>query len=283
MKKFSLILLVSGIIFTTYGGEFRFGKGSFEIKSDIFGTDGKIKEDTTTYSLVEIHKNIFNSRIFYSYDITFITSKTEQKYLNLYNSTVETFPSPNQYQPIMKYELQGLDGQVNLGGDILKKNKNYLGSSIFFGISLPYIKSSNDSSNTDTTKQYLPDSKTKLKTYRVGLSLHGGYELIPRLNLFGTVSYGYQTGNVENKQWGIDGSVNGTYLSALFGLKFNIVESSKKIWFITLSPRVYITSGFKYDRWEVNDIKINNTALNITKDDLTMENKYGFFGFGYSF
>ena len=41
--------------------------------------------------------------------------------------------------------------------------------------------------------------------------------------------------------------------------------------------------GYEYDRWEVKDIEINNLALNVSNDDLTLENQYGFVGIGYSF
>ena len=281
MRKISIILISAAVFAGSgYGAEFRFGKGSFSVESNILGTSQKIEDSITTYSLVEEHKNIFGSRLFYSYNITYLSSSKEQKAIDLYNTAID--PTPG-YQPVMEYELQGLDAQVDIGLDILKNENGYLGISGLAGISLPYIKNYNSDNNNNTTTGYLPDSKTKIKTYRLGISLKTAYRIYPRIELFGFASYAYQTGNVKNDAWGIDSSVNGTYLTAGGEVKLYLVDRKVKLWIIPLSPKLYLTLGYKYDRWTVNNVKINNLALTVREDDLTITDSYAFTGIGYSF
>jgi len=277
-KSFFIITLL--IFSVSNSAEIRFGKGGFSVNSDIFGTSEKIEEDITIYSLTEEHKNILNSRLFYSYNLSFMSSKKERKAIDLYNTSYD--PTPG-YKPQMEYELKGFDGQVDLGFDVIKSGNSYLGFSGFLGISLPYIENYNTEDNNNNTISALPDSKTKIKTYRIGGSVKGGYEIFPRVNIFGFFSYGYQTGKVENDYWGIDGNINGNYMTVGGGVRFYILREKKKILFLTLSPQLYLTAGYKYDRWELKDVKINNIALNLNKDDLVITDSYGFFGLGYSF
>ena len=277
-RFFFLFILVTYSI--SNSAELRFGKGSFSVSSDIFGSSKEIKEDITVYSITEQHKNIFGNRLYYSYNLSFLSSEKERKVIDLYNTAYD--PTPG-YKPQMEYELKGFDGQIDLGFDVLNSGSSYLGFSAFLGISLPYIENYNTDSNNNNTLSALPDSKTEIKTYRVGGSVKGGYEIFPRINIFGFFSYGYQTGKVENEKWGIDGSVNGSYMTIGGGIKFYIFKEKKKILFLTLSPQLYVTAGYKYDRWELKDVKINNIALNLNKDDLVITDSYGFFGLGYSF
>ncbi len=282
MKSSRLFVALGILTFFVHseGAEFRFGKGSFSVESNILGTSQKIKDSITTYSLVEEHKNIFGSRLFYGYNITYISSDKEQKSIDLYNSLID--PTPG-YKPVMEYELQGLDAQLDVGVDLIKNGNGYLGISGLIGISLPYIKNYNSDSNNSTTKTYLPDSKTKVKTYRLGVSVKAGYQIFPRIELFGFGSYAYQTGNVKNDAWGIDSSVNGTYFTIGGGVKVYILKEKAKLWFIPLSPRLYLSIGYKYDRWTLNNVKINNVALNISEDNFVITDSYGFTGIGYSF
>lgn len=277
-KNFFLFILI--IYSVSNSAELRFGKGSFSVSSDIFGTSKKIKEDITVYSIAEQHKNIFGNRLFYSYNFSFMSSEKERKLIDLYNTAYD--PTPG-YKPQMEYELKGFDGQIDFGFDALNSGNSYLGFSAFLGISLPYIENYNTEGNNNNTLSALPDSKTEIKTYRIGGSVKGGYEIFPRINIFGFFSYGYQTGKVENEKWGIDGSVNGSYMTLGGGVMFYILKEKKKILFLTLSPQLYVTAGYKYDRWELKDVKINNIALNLNKDDLVITDSYGFFGLGYSF
>ena len=282
MRKFLISLLIPTFVFA---GEFRFGKGTTNIKSKIFGYSSNIKEDITTFSLVEIHKNIFKTRFFYGYDITFISSKREGKYLDLYNNSVETSPLPSTYKPYMEYELQGLDAQLDLGYDLLNKNKRktYLGMAISLGISVPYIKNYNSNSNSNDTKTYLPDSKTKITTYRIGFSTKFAYNIFKRLSFFSFLTYAYQTGKIENKALGVNSDADGHYITAGLGVKFYLFEYEKKLWKITISPRLYITAGYKYDLWILNGVEVKNISLLVNKDDLKITNQVGFIGIGYSF
>ncbi len=285
LRKFIFLISLACIGTSAIASDFRFGQGQFSIESKIFGTTEKVKEDVTTYSLAEEHANFLKTNIFYGYDITWISSRKEEKYLNLYNTSVETLPLPSGYKPLMKYELQGLDAQIDLGYDIINKDKKktYLSLGGIFGISVPYVKGYNNKNNSNDTKSYLPDSKTKISTYRLGITLRGAYTIFKRFSMFTSVTYAYQTGKVKNEYWGIDTTAAGNYMNFTAGIKFYLFEYEKKIWKITLSPRLYLTAGYKYDYWILKDVKVNNIALNINKDNLKIKNQVGFLGIGYSF
>ncbi|WP_457641906.1 hypothetical protein [Persephonella sp.] len=61
-------------------------------------------------------------------------------------------------------------------------------------------------------------------------------------------------------------------------MRYPVVKQESRV--LTVSSS---SVGYEYDRWEVKDIEINNLALNVSNDDLTLENQYGFVGIGYSF
>ena len=287
LKEKVIISIITSLFIPSlvFGSEFRFGQGTTNIKSKVFGYSSNLKENITTFSLSEIHNNIFKTNIFYGYDITFISSKKEKKYLDLYNSSLENPIVPSDYKPLMKYELQGLDAQLDLGYDIFSshKKKSYIGIAFSLGITVPYIKNTNSNSNSDNTKAFLPDSKTKIKTYRIGITSKIAYNILKRISFFSFFTYAYQTGKVENKAIGIDSNVDGHYITAGIGVKFYIFETEKKIWKITLSPRIYLTAGYKYDFWLLKDIEIKNSSILVNKDDLEITNNTGFIGIGYAF
>jgi len=90
MKKIIINLLLSIL----YSSEFQFGKGTFNFKSNLIAISSETSEDISTYSLVEQHENIFNSKWFYKYNMTYYTSthkkNNNQSLIQDINSMIDT-------------------------------------------------------------------------------------------------------------------------------------------------------------------------------------------------
>ena len=269
------------LIFPSFSAEFRYGYGTFSVKNKIFGFSNRLEDKVSVFSISEFHKNVLSSGLFYGYNLSYILSEKEKKILDLYNSSVEPFPT--DYKPVMEYRLEGFDGQLEAGYDFIKKNNYFLGIGGLLGISLPYIRNYNAKNNSQTTLRYLPDSKTKIKTYRVGISVKGAYKLFQRIYLKSGLSYGWQTGKVKNSLIGINSSVNGEYGNVYAGIDVYLLKEKVDLGIFSLSPQLYFSFGYIYEMWKLKDVNINNNAISINRDNLKIENSYLFSGIGYSF
>ena len=56
---------------------------------------------------------------------------------------------------------------------------------------------------------------------------------------------------------------------------------------ITLNPRVYATLGYKYSKWDIDDVTVdvynNSVKLEPLSMKFGMDSSVGYFGVGYSF
>jgi len=308
MKKITLsIIAISSLLSAT---EFRYGTGTFTMNGGMIGLTNSIDADINSYSLATRHSNIAGSEFFYGYDFTWMDSKDLQQAQKSYNSTAseanrggigflnnpiggETLSIPS-----MEYRIKGLDANVNLGYDIIHKGEgDFFGASILVGLSVPWIEDSrsdkeNSTSNNDNSLIGMyEDSKTKILTYKIGPAINFQKTLISdKLSLYGTAAYAYQTGDIKNDYAKSDLSVNGTYQEYNIGLHYTPFTKNYDLGWFTLSPRIYATLGYKYSKWNVDDVLINLSGQefnsNITeplKSDFSMESSIGYFGVGYSF
>jgi len=299
MKKSLLVFL--GISNLLLASEFDYGSGTFTMKGGFLGLTQDIDTDVTTYSVVTRHANLF-SDAFYGYDITWYDSKRLNQAAANYNnkaSELNNFLGNSNIGalsiPSMDYRLQGLDANVQLGYDLLHQDKdNYLGVGALVGISLPWIDGgkSDSSANLDTSiLGAFPDTKTEIKTYKLGATVNFKKALVSdKLSLYGTLSYAYQTGNIENDHLNSDYSVDGTFQEYNLGLYFTPFTEEYKLGFLTLGPRVFATAGYKFSKWEVDKMSINMSGKEVSSDILSplatqfsMESSIGYFGLGYSF
>ena len=299
MKKSLLVFL--GISNLLLASEFDYGSGTFTMNGGFLGLTQEIDTDVTTYSLVTRHANIF-SDAFYGYDLTWYDSKKLNQAQHTYNNIASEFnPIGGNNNvgslsiPSMEYRLQGLDANLQFGYDVLHQDKdNYLGVGALVGISLPWIdglKSDSSSSSDNSLLGAFPDTKTEIQTYKLGATVNFKKALVSnKLSLYGTASYAYQTGNIENDHLNSDYSVNGTFQEYNVGLYFTPFTEEYKLGFITLGPRVFATAGYKYSKWEVDDMVINMSGKEVSSDILSplatqfsMESSIGYFGLGYSF
>jgi hypothetical protein len=307
MKKSLLILLgISNLLLAT---EFNYGTGTFTMQGGFLGSTAEMSTDISTYSVVNRHANIFGD-FFYGYDFNWYDSDTLNQKRHIYNSMVDSANENNPFNiggmnnnmglsiPSMDYTFQGLDANIRLGYDVWHQDDdNFLGFGAIVGISLPWIDSakSDDSSNSDTSSSDIlgafPDTKTTIKTYKIGGTVNFQKSLISKkLSFYALGSYAFQTGDIENDYLNSDYSVDGTFQEYNVGLYFTPFTEKFKWGFLTLSPRIFATVGYKYSKWSIDKVAINMSGKEVNSDmleplksDFDMDSSIGYFGIGYSF
>lgn len=284
-------------------GEIHYGKGKFEIERGFLGLTSKKDADVSIYSMTEQHKNIGSSKFFYKYNASWYDSENLVQAQQTYNTgivqIIPTVSNPSGTPasssvplPTMDYRVQGFDGNFILGYDPVHFDENnYAGLGLAVGISLPWIESQKD--NSDNTYQDLPDqlgdvfkkSKTKMYTYKIGPNITLRKSLGDYFSVYGSGTYAYQKGTMKNDYTLTDLAVNGIYQEYDVGIRFKSVAFDKKIGWFTLSPRLYATFGYKYTRWDLDDIAlgISSTDIKFNQTDFKMSSKSTYFGIGYLF
>lgn len=296
LKKLSLLLIAT---LSLQASEVEYGHGTLNIKGGFIGLDSTISADITTYSLIEHHKNIFASTWFYRYNLTWYDSKTMVQGQNTLNSQITQANNLlNQAGgnvkvptiPTLDYRLQGLDVNLVLGKDLYHKNENtFFGIGLMVGVSLPWIDSEksddNDDSSSDDAMDLMKKSKTKMLTYKIGPSISASASLNKHFMVYGSATYAYQTGTLKNDYAHADLTVNGIFQEYDVGIKVQPFSQDYKVSFLTLSPRLYGTLGYRYTDWTLNDVNIDVTGTNqkFTQTDFSSDNSVIYFGIGYDF
>ncbi|HHD75985.1 MAG TPA: hypothetical protein ENK95_04055 [Campylobacterales bacterium] len=310
MKKMLLTLLILNITLTA--SEFQYGKGRFDLAGGFLGLEQSIGTDISTFTLANPHANLPLSHLFYSYDVTWMDSQqlqqAQQSYNNLASTTNNFFAiNTNEYLkvPAMEHRVKGLDANLRFGYDILHQDEdNFLGLGVLVGLSIPWIDSSKDndaspsfgfirdnSGNLLQTADYFKQSKTSIMTYKIGPSINFKKTLISdKLSLYGIGSFAYQTGSIENDAIDSKLSVNGTFQEYNLGLYYTPFTEKYQWGWLTLSPRIYTTLGYKYSKWDVDNAIIDISGAKLSSDILdplgmkfSMESAIGYLGVGYSF
>jgi len=182
---------------------------------------------------------------------------------------------------LSKYKFQGIDLNIILGKDLIhKSDDDFLGVGLLIGASFPWIDSKDNTDNAESANNTAKKTKTKIMTYKVGPTISGRTSFGKYFMGYVNASYAYQTESVKNDDYNIDQTTNGTYLNYGVGLRFQPFKTEKKLGFVTLKPKLYVTIGYKYSKWNVKDIKFNGATL---KTDLKMTSKVAYLGVGYSF
>ena len=311
MKIWIIIVSLSSILFSS---EFDYGKGTLRIKGGFLGLTSQISTDIDSFSLVTRHNNFWGD-MFYGYDITWYDSKTLRSAQQTYNSGASYINSfiPSQSPinvPEMKYRMKGLDVNLKLGYDIFHKSQDdFLGFGVLLGISMPWIDSTKDNGTarnsampsfdfyTENMETFIDindmfnDSKTKIMSYKVGPTINLQKTLISnKLSVYGMASYSYQTAYIKNSYAHSKFTVNGTFKEYNVGLYFTPFTQKYKLGWITLSPRLYATLGYRYADWDLDEMIINISGVELSSNLLEplamkfgMDTSIGYFGLGYSF
>lgn len=311
MKKITLSLISFSLIATAT--EVEYGTGTFSMKGGFLGLTSSISTDVSTYSLVERHSNLFSSNFFYGYNLTWYDSERLKQAQHSYNnisSTVNNVSSrflPNTLSgyaniPSMDYRVKGLDANLKIAYDVYHENQdNFLGLGLLVGISTPWIDSSSDAvpnlsfirDNSGTilnATDYFQSSKTSVMSYKIGPTLSFQKSLNEKLSLYGSGSFAYQTASIENDAIHSKFSVDGTFQEYNLGLYFSPFTETYQWGWLTLSPRLYGTLGYKYSKWDLDRMVINMSGVALSSDILeslgmkfAMESSIGYVGIGYSF
>ncbi len=302
MKRVSLLVLC---ITTLFSGELQVGKGSMSFTGGMLGLTQSISEDITSYSLISNHSNIGSSKTFYVYNFTWYDSKHMKQLQNIYNTginQVSNIFSPtilsgtSIYIPTMDYRLQGLDASISLGYDLIQKDENnYLGIAGYLGISTPWISATKGDDKLPIslpvqTKsniyKYYKDSKTKIKTYKVGVGLYSRVKFFPSLSGYLNAIYARQTGSISNDYANSDFHVNGHFTSLDMGVRFQPYGGNFDLGLFSISPRVFTTFGYRYNSWSYDDAAINISGMpmiKFPKTTMKIDTDIAYLGVGYSF
>jgi len=286
LKKIAML----GILpISLLAGEVQVGSGNFEMSGGFMGLDSTVSADVTTYSMVEQHKNLFSTGFFYKYNLTWYDANKLTQGQDTFNSYSGLINTPI-VSPSIDYRPQGLDVNLVLGKDVVHKDESdFIGLGVMVGVSLPWIDSEKSSSNNDSSSDDIMDamkkSKTDILTYKIGPNIVASKSLGQYFSLYASATYAYQTGKIKNKYLDSDLDVNGIFQEYDAGLKFQPLSYDYKIGWITISPRLYATVGYRYSAWKLDDVKLNVTGVNINfaKTDFKMNASVTYFGLGYSF
>jgi hypothetical protein len=306
MKKITWSLIALTML--SSASEFQYGSGTFNMNGGFTkqGMSKTVGTDIDTFSIVNRHNNIAGTDAFYSYDFTWMDSKTLKQAQQNYNSVVgrvnNIIPSDTWEIPSMDYRVKGLDINIKAGYDVIHENEdNFLGLGILVGMSVPWIDSSSSAVPDDAALDFLLDNQdaalnlydlfektqTTLMTYKIGPTINFQKSLNKNISIYGTGSIAYQTGYIENDYINSKFSVNGSYQEYSAGLYFTPFTETYQWGWLSLSPRVYATLGYKYSKWDVDDITIDIFDKSKTFDplimDFGMDSSVGYFGIGYSF
>ena len=296
LKKITIISL---LLATLYSSEIEYGHGSMELKGGFLGLSGSISEDVDTVSFLQNHSNIASSNWFYAYNLTYYSSKHLKEAQKFYNINRAQFISwlpggstASVFIPAMDYSIKGLDLGLSLGYDLIHKNENnYLGLAGYVGINAPTIESKKDdkqnlplSIDKNKLSKYFLPSKTNITTYKIGLGLYGRVSLAPTLSLYTNSILAYQRADVDNSYAKANFNANGLYKALDLGLRFSPIEKDFKVLGLTLSPRLYLTTGFKLEQWDVKDfgVDVSGMGINYSPSKMQITSKAAYMGLGYS-
>jgi len=261
MRKFILICSCA----LAFGSEFQYGSGT--IKPEILGFSKSM--DVKSFSLTQKHKNIKN--FYYGYDLTYYKSESVDYAFSYFNTFAKVID--------VNYKLRGLDLDINLGYDLHKTPKSYLGFGAALGISIPYIKTKSSSNDYP----FLENSKTKFLTYKIGLNISSGYDFNRFLGFKVDAISAYQIASIKNDYVNKSVKATGIYNSLDVAFRFTPFKAKKKIGFITFAPKFYIDFGYKYRYWKFNNVESEVFNLNLEKADFKIKSNVAYIGLGYEF
>ena len=116
----------------------------------------------------------------------------------------------------------------------------------------------------------------KLKTYKLGGSINGEYNLNNQLSVNGSYSLNFQTGKMENGTLGSNISIDGAYHSFNIGVKYAPGFLS----------HFFITGGYDYKMWDYGSTTVNTPvgSVKIARGmDIDFKMSGIYLGAGYQF
>jgi hypothetical protein len=283
----SLLLLIS---VSLNSAEIRFGKGTFGWDMGIKGfMNASFDLDINTISLTETHANIIDTNLYYFYNADLYRSSFVDKITTLMSYPI-TYKFPvvgsvndaiDKYTPIptpSSYKVRGFDLIVGVGYDIYREKNNYFGIGVNTGLSMPVMEMKDLKKTIDFTYKVLEATKTKIKTYKIGPTLQGGFELSKNIWGYGSFGFGLQTGSIENEWIRSSMDIDGSYSLIDFGINFIP---------LTQYPKLQLSLGYSKKNWSMDDIEVDMFNLFEVPTLHRLTNSFSssslYLGFGYNF
>ncbi len=286
VKLFALFLVLSQL----EAVDFRIGSGTFDWE---MGIENFMKcdfdLDINTISITETHANFGDNKLYYFYNADIYSSDFVDKMTTLMATPItHDFPifgsvedAIERYTPIptpSSYKIRGFDLNLGIGYDFYREKNNFVGIGINTGLSLPVMKMKDLKQSAEFTKKILDATKTTIKTYKLGPSLTGGFEVLPNLSAYGTFGFGLQKGSLENDWIRSSMDVDGGYSVLDFGVNYSPLPQY---------PKLHITLGYSKKSWSVDKGKVDmfnvfdKEVFRMLSTDFSSSSAY--LGVGYKF
>jgi hypothetical protein len=185
------------------------------------------------------------------------------------------------------YKVAGFDMNFGVGYDLYHENKNYFGLSVTTGFSMPVMKMENLVKTAAITYEILDKTDTTILTYKLGLGMQAGAELMPGLMLNGSASFGLQTGYMENDWFGSSFDVDGSFNTFNIALKYIPFETHTELGGINFDPQLYFILGFTHKSWDVDKATVDMAHIFSVESfgvcDLEFSSNAAYIGVGYNF
>ncbi|MRJ02158.1 MAG: hypothetical protein GXO19_05165 [Epsilonproteobacteria bacterium] len=291
MRKIVLSLAVVAAVVEAV--ELRVAYSNFESS---FGIEqlftGDLDIDVTTFSLVETHRNIFDSNFYYAFDLSLYKSKELDQMTTFFAQPLtHEFPffgsiseNINKYTPLtapVDYKVRGIDFTLQIGYDLYRDDRSFFGVALTTGISMPYMKMYDMKKALKLTLQMLDTTKTKVRTYKLGIGYSGAFSPLPYLHIYSRGSINGQTGKIKNSWVRSSFDSDGTNYNFDLGLRYDLNQLFPKL------DGLFCTLGYSYKKWEVDDTRV--TLLDTFQFNFSpyfsmdMETSQVYFGIGYQF
>lgn len=282
-----------GIFSLINRGEIQYGRGTVTLEGGFLGAEGAISDRIATYTLKKEHQNFSKSAWNYGYKISWYDSELisqSQSTYNGYVSDVDGYPGSALIIPPVSYRIQGLDADVGIGYNIINHSEHdYLSIGIDTGLTLPVFTAAqlpSDESGGGVTATMKATGKTRIQTFKVGPQIKIAKSITSKLWLYGSSVYAYQHARIRNSSIDLDARVNGSFMENELGLMYRPFHYSYRLndW-ISISPQLYFSTGYRYSKWLHYDTAINlfDTNIPAPKGSFSLQTATSFLGVGYSF
>lgn len=222
--KILLGFALLGSATTTHALELRYGSGDFTMGAAAKPfVDMDVTLDVDTWTLAEPHRNIGDSRLYYTFRADYFDSDTINRMtdlaslplttdLPLVGSSLTDLVADNTSLPVpADYRIHGTNLDAGIGYDVLKNDKGHVGVGVNTGVSTPFMKVRNMLPAANLALEVMDTFDTKITTYKAGVSVQGSYEATPWLQVSGNASLNHQTGEMDNGLVGSGIDMDGSY------------------------------------------------------------------------
>lgn len=299
MDVFFKNLLLTGLLLGSATNanalELRYGSGDFNMGAaaePFVGMD--VTLDVDTWTLAEPHRNIGDSRLYYTFRADYFDSDTVNRMtdlgslplttkLPLLGSSVTDLIASNTRVPVpADYRIHGTNLDAGIGYDVLKNDKGHIGIGVNTGISTPFMKVRNMLPAANLALEVMDTFDTEVTTYKAGISVQGSYEATPWLQVSGNASLNRQTGEMDNGLVGSGIDMDGSYRTLEVAAKLRPATLLKQ----PALKKAFISIGHTRSDWDYDSAAIETPVGSLQVPgmfDADFEHSSTWIGAGYDF